>query len=116
MSIDADETARLRRNLQATHQALLDTQAELGQVRPPSDAMHGYCSAVEKMEGPEGRYADVVRAREAMFAVHRATTPSPTLATHVVVAVDDLKRIRDLARDGLASSAMAVLDRILGAT
>lgn len=98
MSVRVEQWARLqseradaRRAAHANGQRVVELESELVQVRPVVDAAHGYCAAVEHDEDYRFlRHAELMRA-------HEATTPSRTPPTHVIVAVDELERLREIA-------------------
>ena len=84
------QLADARRAEQITAQLLDEARAELSRTRPMADAGHAYCAAwyvpgEESTGDPE---------TDALFAAHMATTPSPGPATHVVVEVKELERLR----------------------
>jgi hypothetical protein len=101
--------AELTRGLQATEQALSDER-----FAGRNDAIIAVPARAFAASWPAGAEYETKGPLRDLLVAHRATTPSPTPATHVVVAVDDLKKVRRLAKEGLAGSAVAVLDRLIG--
>jgi hypothetical protein len=105
MSVRVEQFARLQNEraeaLRAAHanlQALLDARAELSRTGPVAAAAHAYCAAWQQMMDSPGR--TLIHCREehgALLAAHRATTPSPTPPTHVIVAVGELEALRAIA-------------------
>jgi hypothetical protein len=79
--------AELTRGLQATEQALLDERAAGRNAFVMAAPAHEVARAWE-------RGGDLTPEMAVLVAAHRATTPSPTPPTHVVVAVDELDRLR----------------------
>lgn len=90
---DTDELARLRRSLQATHQALLDARAAGQNAFVMAAAAHTYLAAIST-DADNDAAAD---AWDALLAARRATTPSEIPATHVVVERAELERLREIA-------------------
>jgi len=80
--------------LAAAEQRILDLEAELAHARPVADAAHAMHAAEKALDEGDGFYRDVKRARAAFVAACEATTPSATPPTHVIVAVDELERLR----------------------
>jgi len=90
------QLADARRAEQITAQLLDEARKELSRKGPMADAGHAYCALVLD---PAPREEGVVpSAFRALLAAHRATTPSPGPATHVVVEAAELERLREAER------------------
>lgn len=80
--------------LQATEQALLDERAAGRHAFVMAAAAHAYCAEVQRpMESRSGLLERELHRN--LLAAHDATTPSPH-QTHVVVAVEELERLKDV--------------------
>jgi hypothetical protein len=78
---------------QANEQALSDERIAGRNAHVVAAAAHAYCAAVEDPALQlEARFL-----HSKMLVAHRATTPSAVPASHVVVAVDELERLRAIA-------------------
>jgi len=82
--------AEAHRAAHANAQRVTELEAELSRTGPVAAAAHTYCAAVDDDERLPDLYA-------ALLAAHRATTPSETPPTHVVVAVGELEALREIA-------------------
>jgi hypothetical protein len=84
-----------RRAAHANAQRITELEAELSRTAPMAAAAHTYCAARLPSRGWAGPEEPEVNA---LLAAHRATTPSETPPTHVVVAVEELERLKDALR------------------
>lgn len=96
--------AEARRAAHANGQRVVELESELVRVRPVAAAAHAYCAAWLAGDVKMDTHA-------ALFAAHRATTPSQSPPTHVVVAVDELDALRAIA-DAAGDHVLATLDNV----
>lgn len=94
---ETDYVAQLRRALQATEQALSDERIGAQNAEVMAYAAHEFCTKVLDLK--QGGHA-VMQARDALYAAHDATTPSP-MQTHVVIEIAELNRLKAVRCDHL---------------
>jgi hypothetical protein len=86
--------AQAHRDLHADEQALLDERAAGRNAFVMAAAAHAYCAVAAGDKRGKIDTHERARTHDALLAAHRATTPSQTPPTHVIVAMDELERLR----------------------
>jgi hypothetical protein len=101
-AIRREVEARAALRLTEEQRVLLEGQVE--RMGPLYFAARVACAVYEA--APDWEHAQVQRALSEMLDAHRATTPSPEKPTHVVVAVEELERLRGQRDDALSAAEM----------